>query len=200
MEPHPNNSHDEARGAQTCCSIRLQGNDSCKLPVSLKQCNRDLSVIQLYSGITLVQVKLPFNTCEPQPITETFFGVAMNTRSKYSMKLVVHVEANTMLSLGVAVLSGADDDELNLPLAKTIAFQLVNEDGSRIVEKGFQCNFLRCPQHKSSSAIGIQEFISLQELANGFITDGFLTIKVLVMPTEFEQNSLSQASLLSLKP
>jgi len=115
------------------------------------------------------------------------------------MKIVAHFEGG-VLSLGVAILRGDNDDGLDWPFVKMVVFQLVNEDGFKSVEKGFQCTFSQCSQQTSSSeAVGIQGFASEHDLmSGGFIMNDLLAIKALILPTGFEQNSMSPAPVLKL--
>ena len=115
--------------------------------------------------------------------------------------------ANNMVSVGVALNEGPDDEHLTWPFVRNIAMQPVNQNSAEAsIDQGFCCsdnnlNICRCLQQplngRNNHAVGIRDWISTRLLKTGFIIDDTLTMKVLIIPVQFQLPScVLQASII----
>ncbi len=198
-----NNSDEE-----DCQQARATRPPVITLPVSLEQCNRDVSIIKLYCGVTIVSVifsGLNEVLNAKDSILERNFEVAIRTHSdlKYSLKVLLKI-ANRMVSVGFALNEGPHDGHLTWPFVRNVAVQLVNENFDQSIDQGFCCSdnnshIYRClqqPQNGSNPAVGIRDWISTCLLKTGFIINNTLNVKVLILPVEFELPSCGLASII----
>jgi len=106
----------------------------------------------------------------------------------YNLRLFVQVYKR-FLSVGLMLIKGKHDQELSWPFAKTILFSLKNSEEAMNRERGFKCygnglSFADClkrPKSADNVPIGIQCFIPVLELEQGFIRDNSIELHCLIL-------------------